>query len=99
MIFFKTFRLEKQINILNEFARSLAKPAVNGLKDDVIITSSSKESVNNFLEFIDVYGNKNEDLDNQKFQIGQEIEKNTEKLNVARDNLNRLNFNNYNDTV
>ena len=43
------------------------------------------------MSFLDTYSNRLEKLDEMKFQVQNELNKIKDKLNVARDNLNRLN--------
>ena len=47
------------------------------------------------MNFLDLYSNRLEHLDDSKFQLQKEMTKIREQLNVARDNLNRLNISHY----
>ena len=96
---FKLERLDKQANALNEFALNLSKPnsatATNGASN----LASSKENVENFLSFLDVYAERNEVLDGKKFELQQEVASVEEKIKVANENYNRLNVYNYNESM
>jgi hypothetical protein len=94
----KLERVTKQTSILNDFAASLSKPT-NSLNQNNPAAdnnlSSSKTNVENFMNFLDTYSNRLEQLDDLKFQLQTELTKIREKINVARDNLNRLNIYDY----
>ena len=87
----KLERIIKQISVLNDFASNLSKPSTssNGTNNDNVL--GSKDNVDNFMSFLDTYSNRLEKLDEMKFQVQNELNKIKDKLNVARDNLNRLN--------
>ena len=87
----KLERIIKQISVLNDFASNLSKPSTtsNGKNNDNVL--GSKDNVDNFMSFLDTYSNRLEKLDEMKFQVQNELNKIKDKLNVARDNLNRLN--------
>ena len=87
----KLERIIKQISVLNDFASNLSKPSTssNGQNNDNAL--GSKDNVDNFMSFLDTYSNRLEKLDEMKFQVQNELNKIKDKLNVARDNLNRLN--------
>ena len=93
----KLDRATKQTSVLNDFATSLSKPTSianpNSTSNDNLI--SSKSNVENFMNFLDLYSNRLEHLDDSKFQLQKEMTKIREQLNVARDNLNRLNISHY----
>jgi hypothetical protein len=92
----KSTRNERQLSILNDFANTLSRPtnpggviggggvAVN------LATLNSSENVNNFMSFIETYAAKAESLDDEKSRIAKEAKELNEKLNVARENLNKL---------
>ena len=86
-------RTDRQINILNDFADTLSKPvAHSGPAGGQInlATLNSSENVNNFMNFINLYSSKSENLDSEKSNLQKEIKELREKLDVARDNLNKL---------
>lgn len=85
--------------MLNEFANSLSKPTTSGSNNDASTIPNSKESVNNFLDFLNVYEKRLEELDNQKFQLNQQIEENKQKFSIEKANLNRLNISDFNETM
>jgi len=86
----KQQRLRKQQSALDDFAKSLS--SVNSSKgDNSVEPASSKQSVDNFLSFLDTYETKIEGLDEKIFATNKEIEKNTELLNAARNNYNSQN--------
>ena len=78
-------------SVLNDFASCLSKPA-NNSNSNVISDNLSKNNVDNFMSFLDSYSGRLEKLDDSKYQIEKELNTFREQLNVARDNLNRLNF-------
>ena len=84
----KQQRLRKQQSALDDFAKSLS--SVNASKGDnsVEVAASSKQSVDNFLSFLDTYEAKIEGLDEKIFDTNKELEKNNELLNAARNNYN-----------
>ena len=86
----KKERLSKQLNVLNDFACTLSKPA-NGLPDDKknIVLNSSKENVENFLEFLNRYSDRMENLDESAISVNNELSKLEEQLHVKRDNLSK----------
>jgi len=93
----KLDRTNKQTQILNEFAANLAKPTIG--KENASLNASSQENVNNFLNFMDTYLAKSESLDSNKYSVEKELENINEKLNVANENLSRLNYSSYNQQM
>ena len=91
----KLDRLNKQINIINDFATTLSKPSSTKSGDET--KSSSKDNVLNFLNFLDTYSTKLEQLDKSKFSVEEELREINEKLNVARINLNQINAPQFNE--
>ncbi len=94
----KLERVTKQTSVLNDFAASLSKPTNianqnNSAADNNL--SSSKTNVENFMNFLDTYSNRLEQLDDLKFKLQKELTKIREKINVAQDNLSRLNITDY----
>lgn len=83
----KQQRLRKQQAALDDFAKSLSSPNSSNRDGNSELTSS-KVSVDNFLNFLDTYESKIESLDEKIFENNKEIEKNTELLNAARNNYN-----------
>ena len=73
----KLDRISKQISVLNDFATSLSKPTSianpNSTSNDNLI--SSKSNVENFMNFLDLYSNRLEHLDDSKFQLQKENRK------------------------
>ena len=67
----KLDRATKQTSVLNDFATSLSKPTSianpNSTSNDNLI--SSKSNVENFMNFLDLYSNRLEHLDDSKFQL------------------------------
>ena len=88
----KLNRLSKQINVLNDYATTLSKPKPS--KDNNETSDSSKNQIDCFMNFLDIYSSKLETLDDLKYKIEKELNEIREKLTVARDNLNRLNITN-----
>jgi hypothetical protein len=80
---------------LHEYAKSLAKPTSGPDKPE----TASQNSVENFLHFLDVYGDRVEQLDSELEQHKKELEKNAEQLHVAQENLNRLIAGCFNDSM
>jgi prefoldin subunit 5 len=87
-------RIRKQVDVLNTFASTLAKPSVGGSSDSQTQSNggklaSSKENVDNFMNFINVYSTRMENLDKEKIIVQREIKELEEKLKVAKENLNK----------
>ena len=96
---YKLERVNKQINVLNEFANSLSKePSVRTDRKDTPALSTG-ERVDGFLTFLDTYSNRLETLDLEKYKLEKELRKLDEQIQVIRDNLNQLSFSSYNQTV
>ena len=91
-------RLDKQQIVLNEFANTLAK-ARDSKDEKASVLASSKDNVNNFLDFLGSYTDRLEKIDQDKFTANKELTKVREQLNAARDNLNRLSIRSFNDTM
>ena len=86
----KKERLSKLLNVLNDFACTLSKPA-NGLPDDKknIVPSNSRENVENFLNFLNRYSDQMENLDESVIFVNDELVKLEEQLSVKGDNLSK----------
>lgn len=84
----KLARIDKQTNILNDFANTLAKPTAKDGQNESI--PSSKQNVDNFLAFITTFSSKSEELDDQKFKIENELKEIEEKLKVLTENRLKL---------
>jgi chromosome segregation ATPase len=80
----KLDRILKALSTLNSYADKLSRTNPNEEKSD-----SSKIDVNSFMSFLEVYSNKLETLDKEKYQIQNELKEIKEKLDVANSNLNR----------
>ena len=95
----KLDRLVKQINIINDFATTLSKPSTSKSGDEIKgqHLSSSKDNVDNFLNFLDTYSSKLEQLDKNKYSVEEELKEINEKLNVARNNLNQISMPQFNE--
>jgi uncharacterized protein (TIGR02231 family) len=91
----KIERLDKQANVLNEFAKTLSKPTPPS-NEKAVSLPSSKENVENFMSFLNLYTGRLEEVDTEKMKLQKEQTKLNEQLNVARENLNRLSAWNYN---
>lgn len=94
-------RLQKQQDVLNEFANTLAKARDGGKEEKLAssLSASSKDNVNNFLDFLGSYTDRLEKIDQDKFTANKELTKVREQLNAAQDNLNRLSIRSFNDTM
>jgi hypothetical protein len=92
----KLSRNGRQSGILNDFANTLARPTnpggvVGGGGAPInLATLNSSENVNNFMSFISTFAAKSESLDNEKTELTKEAKELNDKLNVARENLNKL---------
>lgn len=94
-------KINRQINVLNEFANSLARPNQqnnnnNGASHQLI---SSKENVDNFFNFIELFADKFDTFSERRIQLEKEIRKLDEQIQATRENLNRLSSNNYAETM
>jgi chromosome segregation ATPase len=99
---YKLDKLMRQIGVLNEFANTLSKGSSSSSPSsgsNVVQQLNTKESVDNFMSFIDSYSVKYENLSDQKHTLEKEIKNLDEKIQVARDNLNRLAYNNYSESM
>ena len=88
----KNQRIDSQLKILHEFANTLAKPTLNNNSHNK--DNASPENTNNFLQFIDTYGKRVEEFDNEKYLLNQEKIKNQEQLETAKNSLKTLNVTN-----
>lgn len=100
---YKLERLNKQINVLNEFANSLSKVSLssesNANGGSAMSTLVQKESVENFLNFLDTYSSKLETLDESKYKLTKELDKINEQINVANENLSKQRSVNYKENT
>ena len=85
-------RVVKKIQIINDFATTLSKPATSKDKNDHSELVSSTQNVENFLSFIDLYSLKLEGLDDEKMSVQIEYSELNEQLRIARENHDRLSF-------
>jgi hypothetical protein len=94
-------RLNKQISVLNEFANSLSKVSLNGENNSgsSMSTFVQKESVDNFLNFLDTYSTKLETLDELKYKLTKELNKINEQINVVNENLSKQRSGNYKENM
>ena len=81
----KLERLNKQTNVLNEYANKLATHNQPSDKNE-----SSKIDYGVFLSFLDDYSAKLELLDKEIYTVQLELKELDEKLSVANGNLNNL---------
>jgi uncharacterized protein (TIGR02231 family) len=87
----KNQRIDSQLKILHEFANTLSKPTSNNSQNK---DNASPENTNSFLQFIDTYGKRVEELDNEKYLLNQEKLKNQKQLDTAKNSLATLNVTN-----
>jgi hypothetical protein len=80
---------------LHQYAKSLASPTPSKDKPQ----PNDQETVDNFLNFLDVYGQRVELLDTELQKLKVELVTNTEKLNVANENLRSLNAGSFSHDV
>lgn len=94
-------KVNRQISVLNEFANTLSRPTPaptpNSGNSGPLI--NSKESVDNFLNFIDSYAEKFDALSEKKHQLEKDIQKMDEQIQATRDNLNRLSYTSYTESM
>lgn len=85
-------KVEKKLAFLNEFASTLSKPAptpaTNSDSSSQLI--NSKESVQNFFNFIESYAEKFDAFKENKLNQENEIQKIEEKIKATRENLDKL---------
>ena len=87
----KKERLSKQLNVLNDFACTLSKPSNLHSNDKKNLKfGNSKENVENFLEFLKLYTNQIEELDEENIQVDKELENLQDRLDVKKDNFKRF---------
>ena len=79
------------MNLLHQFGSTLSKPANN-------TELTSTNSTTNFLSFLDTYGKRLEELENEKFLLDQDKNKIQEELDIANNNLKTLNLTNFKDS-
>lgn len=91
---YKLDKVVRQITVLNEFANTLAKPVPSGNNNSNVSPAlvNSKESVDNFMNFIDSYSDKFESLNEGKHKLEKDIRVLDEQIQAKRENLNRLSF-------
>ena len=87
----KNQRIDSQLKILHEFANTLSKPTSNNSQNK---DNASPENTNSFLQFIDTYGKRVEEIDNEKYLLNQEKLKNQKQLDTAKNSLATLNVTN-----
>lgn len=97
----KLDKVNRQVAVLNEFANTLSRPSPppQGSSSSSGALINSKESVDNFLNFIDMYAEKYDGLSDKKHQLEKEIRKLDEQIQVTRENLNRLSYTSYAETM
>lgn len=85
-------------SLLNDFASRLSKPSVPihtaepaQMDESTTSLSSSKDNVENFMNFLDLYTSRSEQLDEMKYQIRKDLNRIRERLDTARENLETLN--------
>lgn len=83
------------MSILHQFANTLSKPTGSSTNNEN--ANLCPQNTNNFLQFIETYGKRVEELDNEKHGINQEKTKNQEHLETAKNNLKTLNVSNFTD--
>lgn len=94
---YKLDKLNRQIDVLNEFANTLSKSSISSNND--VQQLNTRESVEAFMGFIDSYSVKFETLSDQKHKLENDIKNLEEKIEVTRDNLNRLSSNSYDESM
>lgn len=99
----KLDKVGRQIAVLNEFANTLSRPPPpspapggGGSAGQLI---NSKESVDNFMSFIDSYADKYDVLSERKHALEKDINKLDEQIRATRENLDRLSFGNYTENM
>ena len=80
IISFKLERIMHVKNLLNDFASRLSKPSIKihtseAVNEEANLISSSKDNVENFMNFLDLYSSRSEQLDELKYQIRKDIAK------------------------
>jgi chromosome segregation ATPase len=91
---YKLDKLNRQIDVLNEFANTLSKSSISSNHE-----LNKRESVEAFMGFIDSYSVKFEILSDQKHKLENDIKNLEEKIEVTRDNLNQLSSNSYGESM
>ncbi len=87
----KNQRIDAQLKILHEYANTLSKPTLNNSQNK---DNASPENTNSFLQFIDTYGKRVEELDNEKYLLNQQKLTNQKQLDTAKNSLKTLNVTN-----
>jgi flagellar biosynthesis chaperone FliJ len=86
----KRERIQKQMNLVNEYANKLSRPLAK--PDDKEKASTDIET---FMNFLGTYEIRTEQLDNELFTTKKDIEGATEALNAARNNLGSIGVGSY----
>lgn len=96
-----SFKLERIMHVkslLNDFASRLSKPTLpihsnetSQMDESTTSIASSKDNVENFMNFLDLYTSRSEQLDELKYQIRKELSRVRERLDMARENFESLN--------
>ncbi|CAF1033344.1 unnamed protein product [Brachionus calyciflorus] len=83
---FKLDRYNKKTQVLNEFATTLSKPTNTVSNNDQVELASSKQNIDNFLSFIDLYSTKLELFDTDKLTVQNLLNDLNEQLKIANEN-------------
>ena len=96
---FKMDRVTMQKGLLNDFAGHLAKPSTGMRPSDAALyedekndTIDSKTEIETFMSFMSLYNDRVEVLDNSKYEVISDLVTIREKLDIARNNLLKLNI-------
>ena len=84
----KLERINKKLQVVDQFALSLSKSPNNNDKTE--LNCIKNENVQNFLSFVDLYSSKLEYFDQEKVDIEKEIKYLEEKLKVCKENHDQL---------
>jgi uncharacterized protein (TIGR02231 family) len=82
--------LSKKHTILSNFADSISKGSNDNNEKKGTTVSSSKENVDNFLDFLEKFGERFHKFDEDIRQLRTEQEKLNDQIRTVRDNLNQL---------
>ena len=85
-------RLTRQVNVLNDFADTLSKPGNVSNGEKKVVLNSSKESVDSFFQFLNLFSDRMENYDDSFLNIQNELSSLEDQLNVAKHNLKKISY-------